>query len=176
MATGHERVPVLTSPDAAGDAAVDVADVVFGEQGCVHLVVGEPGVAAVDDHVAGGEEPGELLDHLAGGRAGGHHHPHRPRCGKGLDEGLEAADVADIGIRIVADDVVPLLTQTFAHVRSHPTEPYHTEFHRHRFTFAVDPSSTCSMCSAARRLVHLTGWGAATGHPAKCFRRSPLRH
>ena len=52
LAAGHQPVPVLDAPDAAGDAAVHEPDALLGEQRRVDRVVGEPGVAAVDDQVA----------------------------------------------------------------------------------------------------------------------------
>ena len=67
----HQRVAVLEAPDPAGDAAVDEADALLGEQVGVGLVVGPPRVAAVDDEVALAEQLAELLDRLAGRVAGG---------------------------------------------------------------------------------------------------------
>ena len=71
VAAGHQRVAVLQAPHAAGDAAVDEADALLGEQVGVHLVVGPAGVAAVDHDVALVEQLGEGLDRLPGRVAGG---------------------------------------------------------------------------------------------------------
>ena len=51
-AADHQAVAVVQPPDAAGDAAVEVADALGLEQLLVLGVVGELAVAAVDDQVA----------------------------------------------------------------------------------------------------------------------------
>ena len=83
-ASAHQCVAVLQPPDASGDAAVDEADAALGQQRGMLLVVGPPGVAAVDDDVALGQQLGELADRGPGRVAGGHHHPRRrrPGCGR----------------------------------------------------------------------------------------------
>src|SRR5947208_3488870 len=58
----HQPVAVLQTPHPTGHTAVEVADVALGKQFRVHHVVAEPGVAAVDHHVAGGERLGKLGD------------------------------------------------------------------------------------------------------------------
>src|SRR5262249_13676639 len=62
----HQRVPELESPDAAGDTRVDVADAQLGEPLGPGLVVGELGVAAVNDQIAWAEYRGDRVDGLFG--------------------------------------------------------------------------------------------------------------
>ena len=128
-AAAHQGVAVLQAPDAAGDAAVDEADALLGQQLGVHLVVGPLGVAAVDDQVALAEQLAERPHRLAGRVAGGHHHPHDLGGGQLLDHLLEAADVGDVGVAVVADHGVAGVAQPGAHVAAHLAEADESDVH-----------------------------------------------
>ena len=68
-AAGHDRGAVQRALLAAGDAHADEVQVLLAERGLAAAGVLEVRVAAVDDHVAGLEQRGELVDHGVGGRA-----------------------------------------------------------------------------------------------------------
>ena len=91
-AADHQAVPVLLAPDAAGDADVEVADALLGEQRGVRAVVGVPRVAAVDDDVAGLEQRGQLVD----GRA----RSARRRAPSPRRRGARPAPAASVGQRL----------------------------------------------------------------------------
>src|SRR5690606_30153007 len=60
----------------AGDAGSDEVDALFAQGGLAAAGVGEVRAPAVDDHVAGLQERGELADHRVG-RGAGLHHAHQ---------------------------------------------------------------------------------------------------
>src|SRR5690606_7051228 len=125
----HQRVAVVEPPDATGHAAVDEPDADRGEPTRVLGVVGPLGVAAVDDEVAGRQQAGELLDRR-GDELDRHHDPHDARCREGLDELGERRDVAPAAlVDVVSEDRVPRPAGALGHVRAHPAEPDHAEFH-----------------------------------------------
>ncbi len=154
-AAGHQRVAVLQTPDAPGDATVDEPDAVLGQQLGVHQVVGPAGVAAVDHHVTLVEQLGERADRLPGRLAGGHHHPDHLRGGQARDERLEAVDVTHLGVEVEPDDVVAGAAQPLAHVATHLAEADESELH-----VCVPPGGVLGRqrCSAPR---------AAPGQPAR---------
>ena len=83
LAADHQAVAVLEAPHAAAGAGVDEADALLGQLGAAcALESREVRVAAVDDHVALGQQAGELVDDVARSASpDGHHHPHRPAGG-----------------------------------------------------------------------------------------------
>ena len=68
-AAGHDRRAVQRALLTAGDAHADEVQVLLAERGLAAAGVLEVRVAAVDDHVTGLEQRGELVDHGVGGRA-----------------------------------------------------------------------------------------------------------
>ena len=129
VAAAHQAVAVLEAPDAAAHTAVDVADLLLAEQLGVLEVVGEAGVAAVDDEVTGLEQVGELGDGLARRVTGGHHDPHDAGGLEGLDQGRQRAHVGDVGVAVEADHLVARAAQPLAHVAAHLAETDETELH-----------------------------------------------
>jgi hypothetical protein len=99
FAADHQRVPVLATPDAAGHAAVDVADALGAQPLGPRLVVVELRVPTVDDDVAGRQQRTDLVDQALG-RGHRHHDPHDARRIRQLVDHLgQAADVGDLRIR-----------------------------------------------------------------------------
>jgi hypothetical protein len=124
----HQRISVLPPPDPAGDADIEVSDAVLAQPRGARDVVGEPGVAAVDDDVALGEQPGQLVDDLPG-HLGRHHHPDHPGRGELVRQFGEAGRVGGLRVAGEADDLVPGGAQPLAHVAAHPAEADETELH-----------------------------------------------
>ena len=108
---------------------VEVADAAGVEQRGVRGVVGVARVAALDDQVARPEHLGERAHGVAGGLARRDHDPDDPRCGERGREVGERGDVADLGPRVVADDLVARGPHPVAHVATHPAEPDESELH-----------------------------------------------
>ena len=129
-AADHQGVAVLTAPDPAADAAVEVADALLGQQVGVLEVVRPARVATVDDDVALAEQLAELGDRGARGFAGGHHDPHDLGARQGLDELGDRADVADRGITVVTGDGDTVLAQALTHVAAHLAQADESEMHR----------------------------------------------
>ena len=61
------------------------------------------------------------------GSPAGHHHPDDPRARQLLDQLLEAVDVGDLGVAVVADDGVPGAADPLAHVAAHLAEADESE-------------------------------------------------
>ena len=103
-AARHDRGAVQRALLAAGYAHADEVQVLLAERGLTAAGVLEVRVAAVDDHVAGLEQRGELVDHGVGGRARVDHDEHASRAlqrrdellgGLGRDEGALVAELRD---------------------------------------------------------------------------------
>ena len=103
-AAGHDRGAVQRALLAARDAHADEVQVLLAERGLAAAGVLEVRVAAVDDHVAGFEQRGELVDHGVGGRARVDHDDQASwplqRCdellgGLGRGEGALVAELRD---------------------------------------------------------------------------------
>src|SRR6266540_1849651 len=69
-AAGHQAEALLEAPDPAGDADVEKVDPVLGSFSIAPLRVVEVRVAAVDDHIAGLEDPEQLPKSIFGDLAG----------------------------------------------------------------------------------------------------------
>jgi hypothetical protein len=92
-------------------------------------VIGEPGVAAIDDEVALVHEVGELGDGVTRRRPGRHHHPDDARSLEGLDHRGHGAHVGHLGVTVVPDDLVTGAAQALPHVAAHLAETDETELH-----------------------------------------------
>ena len=98
---------------AAGDARTDVQQALVLDVLRAPFGIGKVGIAAVDDHVAGGQQRNQLVDELVDRRPGldQHHHFARPSqiadqlldavaadktlaCGAALDQGIHLVDRA----------------------------------------------------------------------------------
>ena len=130
VAAVHQRVAVLQAPDAAGDAAVDVADLLLGEQLGVGDVVGPARVAAVDDHVALAEQVGELLDRRRGSGRRRAPSPTRP-WGSAAPRRAPASESTSLtsGLRSSPTTVSPARRMPLAHVAAHLAEPDESDVH-----------------------------------------------
>jgi hypothetical protein len=128
VAADHQAVAVLPAPHPAGDPGVDVPDAVLVELLRPRQVVAEPRVPAVDDDVAGGEDLDEPVDSGLG-VLGRHHHPDGPGSGQLLRQLRQTGDVADPGVPVEADHLMPGGAQPLAHVAAHPAEAYQAELH-----------------------------------------------
>jgi hypothetical protein len=100
-------------------------------------VVAVVGVAAVDDHVAGVHQPGQLVHDLAGD-PGRDHHPGRPgrlqpghQVGQGAGPGRAlAGQLLDGGLVVVVDHaLVAGALQPPDQVGAHPAESDHAKLH-----------------------------------------------
>ena len=129
VAATHQAVAVVQSPDAATDTTVDEADPLGGELLRVCDVVGELGVAAVDDDVALGEEAGQLGDRLVRGSTGRNHDPHDAGGRQLGHHRLEALDVTEAGGPVVSHDGVTCAANPLAHVATHLAQADESEVH-----------------------------------------------
>jgi hypothetical protein len=97
----------------------------------VHLVVGVPRVAAVDEDVTRLQQLAQLADGRAGRLAGRDHHPDDARLRQLLDELLQAGHVPGRGlVAVVADHRVAAAAQPLGHVATHLAESDQTDLHR----------------------------------------------
>ena len=128
-AAGHDAVTVLASPHPAADPDVEVADSPTCEFVGTFTVVDVVGIAPLDDQVSFVEKVVQLVDGGAGLFSGGNHHPHRAGYFQTFHERVEPVDIALVGGHVVADDLVPLLTQTRGHVAAHLAKTDHSELH-----------------------------------------------
>ena len=138
-AADHQAVAPFETVHAAAGADVEVVDAVVGgeRRGAVDVVV-VPGVAAVDDRVAGRQQRCQGADRRVDERRR-HHDPDCPRhlelgderrhVGGRLDalgrHGLDAVDVD-----VVADALVAGPFQSTGHVGAHSAESDHAQLHR----------------------------------------------
>ncbi|MEH3077983.1 MAG: hypothetical protein PGN11_15170, partial [Quadrisphaera sp.] len=76
-----------------------------------------------------GQQALELVDDAVGDLAGRDHHPDRAGRGQGGDEGLEALDVAQVGVVVEAGDLDAAAAQPRAHVAAHLAETDETDVH-----------------------------------------------
>ena len=128
--TDHQGVAVLPAPDAIGGAHVDQADALRSQGLGMCLVLGEAGVAPVDDQVAAVQQVAQLVKGGLDGFACGHHDPDGPGCLQGVDQGLEAVHVpARLGRYVVPDDLVTACAQAVGHVLAHAAQAYHSDLH-----------------------------------------------
>ena len=96
----------------------------------LRLVVGPAGVAAVDDDVALAEQLAERRRRSARvGSPAGTITQTTLGAGSCSTMLLEAVDVADVRVAVVADDGVPGAAQPLAHVAAHLAEPDESELH-----------------------------------------------
>ncbi len=144
IAADHQAVALLQPPYPAAGAGVHVIDALLREGARAALRIPVVRVAAVDDRVTGGEQRLQRADRAVGDLAGGHHHPQGTWrlefCNGEFERGRRLGTLAFEELarglrRIVADDAVSAAHQTLRHVRTHPAETNHGEFHR------VQPSS-----------------------------------
>src|SRR5207249_360815 len=75
------------------------------------------------------EQLAELVDGALGDRAGGDHGPDGPRRRELLDHLLDAGDVGDLRVAVVADHFVSGGTDPLPHVAAHPAETDKAELH-----------------------------------------------
>src|SRR6185437_6599933 len=138
-AANHQAVAALDTPDAAGRAAVDVANVLLGQfLGAADVVLVE-GIAAVDDDVVRPQQRSETLDRLFGDLAGRQHHPNRTRlfperlhhslqrvggCGALLRERF-----ARLGVGVEHHTMVPRLHQAARDVAAHAAQSNDADLH-----------------------------------------------
>ena len=137
-AADHHAVTPLQPPHATRHADVDVVKLLFGERlGAAHIVLPEA-VAAIDDHVAGLGEAGDLVDHALRHRARGEHHPIGRRAvepGSDLAQrrGADRAVLDQSGdrfrIAVEGDDLMAGAHQPPRHIAPHPAEADHPDFH-----------------------------------------------
>src|SRR5207245_7591921 len=138
-AADHHAVAVLESPDAARDADVEEAEthraVFFGPP---HRIA-EVAVAAVDEHVTGRSEAGELIHGVIGRVAGGHHRPEDARGLHLLHHVLDRARrhsavlrglLHRLGAAVPRDHAMLAPCEARDHVPAHATEAIETDFHR----------------------------------------------
>ncbi len=122
-AARHDARPVERALLAAGDAHADEVDPLLAQLALPAPGVREVRVATVDDHVAGLQQRGELLDHRVRRVTGLHHHDQAPRPLQRRDELL----------RTLARDELPLAAELLdqgARARGRPV------VHRHRVAVA----------------------------------------
>ena len=140
VAADHHAIAAVDAPDAAGRAAIDIADVLRGQRlGAANVVLVEA-VAAVDDDVVLVEQAAQLFHRLFGDGAGRQHDPDRPRSArKRLDQFLQRRSVGRtlLGERLacICADVehhafVPGLHQTPHHVAAHAAKAHETDLHK----------------------------------------------
>ncbi len=146
-AADHEAVALGQPPDATGHPGVHEADPPGLELGGVPLVVGVARVAAVHDDVAGAEQAAEQVDGLVRRGTGGHHHPDHARRRQRGDQRLQAVDIADPRVAVVADDGVPAPAQPLGHVAAHAADPDHPEL-SHAPSLRASPGPRACACCA----------------------------
>jgi hypothetical protein len=126
---------------AAGDARAHEVDALLAQLSLTAAGVGEVRVAAVDDHVAGFQERGELLDDRVGGAARLHHDDQAPRPferghellgGLGRDELALVPELLDQGVRagrrpVVQRDRVAVTCEVAGEVAAHHREARHAD-------------------------------------------------
>ena len=125
--TDHQAEAPLEPEDAAAGADVDVVDPLrtqgFGPVDVVAVVR----VAAVDDDVALGHQPGQLIDGVAR-EGGGHHHPgrlgrlqlgHELLEGAGARRPLVFERLDGVGVDVIDDAAVPASHQPPHQVGAH---------------------------------------------------------
>ena len=158
-AADHHAIAALDTPDAAGSAAIDVADALLGEFLRATDVVFVEGIAAVDDDVVRLQQAAETLDRLFGDPAGGQHDPdgarpfferlhhilQRPnRRGALLSQRL-----ARLGIGVEHHAVVPRLHQPARDVAAHAAKTDHADLHLRHSLQNWRYSSASSMARAS---------------------------
>ena len=138
LAADHQAVAALEAPHAAGGADVEVVEALCLQLAGAADVVLPEGVAAVDDGVAGREQPGQLADGGLRRGARGQHDPHGARggerlheiahaCGRGRAFAREAA--ARLRIAVVDHAGVPMPHEPAGDVGAHASEPNHADLH-----------------------------------------------
>ncbi len=140
VAADHQAVPVGQAPDAAGDAAVQVADPGLGQSLGVHEVIGESRVAAVNHQVTLGQQFADLFDGGSGRRARRHHHPDDARRGKGCHQVAQGGDVGGVGVPVVSRDLNPRFTQASGHVAAHAAEADKSDVHDRSLQVSLRPA------------------------------------
>src|SRR5581483_55369 len=130
VAPDHDAVAALEPPDPALHAGVEEAHAFLGGAAGPPLRVAEVRVAAVDEHVAGLEQPEQRLVCALGRVAGGDHQPADPRRLELADELLEGRHRARrVGAR-VGLDLVPVAAQALGHVAAHAAEAHQADAHQ----------------------------------------------
>src|SRR5579862_4304414 len=137
-AADHHAVAAFESPDAAAGANVDMMDVaLFKSFGAADIVLPEC-VAAVDNDVAGVQQPSELDDDIFGNFSGRQHDPDNARRTKLPHEFVEtcrssragATQFSDgLGVMVVDDGLMPVLHQSARDVSAHSTETDNADLH-----------------------------------------------
>ena len=138
-AADHQAVAALQAPGAAARAAVDVADAGRRQDRRAADVVAEPGVAAVNDDVAGREQRGEMLQRCVH-RGGRHHDPHGAGRLESRHEVLQGRGARGDGAlgeqsvhggrgARVADDAMSVAPPATSHVGTHATQADESDVH-----------------------------------------------
>ena len=146
----HEAVPLLEAPDAAGDAAIEEAQsALLGLPGAADRVR-VAAVAALDHEVARRQQTEQIGEGALGGLPGGEHQPDDARRIEGLDHRLQRVGVAQLGVEVVADDLVSGAAQAFADAAAHAPEAGEPDPH------APSSASSAGVTRATRRPSALT--------------------
>ena len=133
VAADHHAIAALQSPDAAGGAAIDIGDILFGQRlGAADIVLVKR-VAAVDHDVAGRQQLAQLGNRVFGDLARRQHHPDGTRRLQFLDQVREAAAPAApvkrrhrLGLAVEGHHLWPLLIRRrpiLAPIRPRPIMP-----------------------------------------------------
>ena len=136
-AADHQAVTLLESEHPATRADIEVVNALAAQPGGSADVVAVVGVAAVDQHIAPGEQWRELTDHRVDD-CRGYHDPHDARVRQRFHEfrgGGRAAHAGDcdrLDVRggvVVGHALVSALLQAPHHVGAHATESDHSYAH-----------------------------------------------
>ena len=129
-AADHHAVAAFEPPDAAAGANVDMMDVaLFKSFGAADIVFPEC-VAAVDNDIAGFQQPFELDDDTFGNFSGREHDPDNARrtklphqsvetCRSGRADATQFSD--GLGVMVVDDNLMPVLHQSARDISAHST-------------------------------------------------------
>ena len=137
-AADHHAVTTIQAPHPAAGAHIHVVNSVIPELPGAANVVFEIRVAAIDENIARLHALRKCLDGLLGGSSGGNHQPGDPRLAQLVDEVVErtGSDGAFPGNALhviraqVRDyDFMAATHQPARHVRAHPAQPHHAQFH-----------------------------------------------
>lgn len=138
VATHHQAIAFLQTPDATAGAAIDKRDATGLQQCRTPLRILVVRIAAIDDDVAGLQQGQQLRQRVIDDLAGRHHQPHHARarqCGHqrcqriGGDDALGLRAGARVRARIVAMHAMPTIDQALGHVGAHAAQSHHTQFH-----------------------------------------------
>src|SRR6185437_13270892 len=135
----HQAVAALDAPDAAGRAAIDVANALLRQFLGPANVVLVKGIAAIDDDVVRPQQAAEMFDRFFGNLAGGQHNPNGARliserlhhlgeraggCGTLLRECF-----ARIGVGVEHHTMVSRLHQAARDVAAHAAKANDADLH-----------------------------------------------